>query len=122
MYGIIVWLSAAAQSALIVTDGGTDLAYGQCSSVPAQAWAVGDLVFALGLRPDQGEFTGGLSLIIPGFWPDVDKAMAATTALPNDPILKTTLALPCGQAPIIAENLPAAPSKCIEKFILTAIK
>jgi hypothetical protein len=71
MYGIIIWLSARAQSALIVTDGGTSLAFGRCTASRSNPLAVGDLIFAAGLHPNQDEFTAGLALVIPGFWPEV---------------------------------------------------
>ncbi len=122
MHGVIIWLSARAQSALIVADGGTCLAFGRCTAPFSPPLAVGDLVFAQGLRPDQDEFTAGLALVIPGFWPEVAEVIKTqAAAIPCRKLYKSGN-IARGLVHIDADNLSDAPQSCADLLALTAIK
>lgn len=122
MYGIIIWLSARAQSALIVTDGGTTLAFGRCNSQTDINLAVGDLVFVPGLCADQDEFTAGLTLVIPAFWPEIDQSINTHAAQVTCRLLKKSGNFAQGYASIAADNFATAPDQHRSTIALTAIK
>jgi hypothetical protein len=122
MYGIIIWLSSRGQSALIVTDGGTNLAFGHSRAKASIPLAVGDLIFAHGLRPDQDEFTAGLASVIRGFWPDIAQTINKSGAAIPCRMLSKSGNIARGLVHIACDNLTAAPHICADGPALTAIK
>lgn len=115
MYGIIIWLSERGQSALIVTDGGRNLAFGRCEADPSTPFAVGDLVYVHGLRAGQDKFEHGISPILAGFWPDVQTAITARDTVLTCNVVKRSGNLGHGIARLGADNLAAAPKTQLEK-------
>jgi hypothetical protein len=68
------------------------------------------LIFAPGLRPDQDEFTAGLTLVIPGFWPEVADSINSNGKASLCHLLRKSGNITHGLVPIKSDNLPCAPN------------
>lgn len=111
MFGIIIWLSPQAESALIITDGGTALAFGHVAFDEFRDFAVGDLIFAPGLSAYDDEFCEGLQQVTPGFWPEVlDMLTQSNPAMASCLVLKKSGNIGSGFAHLDARNLPGKPT------------